>query len=41
MDLSMGKAEKAVAFYDSALAHDRNCYSAWLGRGTALKFLNR
>ena len=39
--LSMGKAEEAVTFYDSALTHDRNCYSAWLGKGTALKFLNR
>lgn len=41
MHLSMGKAKEAVAFYDSALDQDRNCYSAWLGKGTALKFLNR
>ena len=41
LHLSMGKAEEAIAIYDSALAHDRNCYSAWLGKGTALKLLRR
>ena len=41
LHLSTGKAEEAIAIYDSALAHDRNFYSAWLGKGTALKFLHR
>lgn len=41
MHLSVGEPEKAVVYYDTALAHDRDCYAAWLGKGTALKFLNR
>ena len=41
LHLSMGKAEEAIEFYNSALTYDCNCYSAWLGKGTALKFLNR
>ena len=41
MHLSMGDAEEALELYDSALTHDRNCYSAWLGKGTALKLLKR
>ena len=41
MYLSMGKVEEAIEFYDSALTNDRNCYSAWLGKGTALKILKR
>jgi len=39
--LSKGKAEEAIAFYDTALNHDRNCFNAWLGKGTALKILKR
>ena len=39
--LSMGKTEEAIAFYDSALTDDRDCYAAWLGKGTALKLLKR
>ena len=39
--LSMGKTEEAIAFYNSALTNDRDCYAAWLGKGTALKLLNR
>jgi tetratricopeptide (TPR) repeat protein len=41
MHLSMGKAKEAVALYDSVLTNDCNCYSAWLGKGTALKSLSR
>jgi len=41
MHLSMGEAEEALELYDSALTLDQNCYSAWLGKGTALKLLKR
>lgn len=39
--LSKGEAEEAIAFYDTALIHDRDCFKAWLGKGTALKLLKR
>jgi tetratricopeptide (TPR) repeat protein len=41
MHLSIGEAEDALELYDSALTLDRNCYAAWLGKGTALKILKR
>ena len=41
MHLSMGETEEALELYDSALTLDRNCYAAWLGKGTALKLLKR
>lgn len=41
MHLSIGKAEDALELYESALTLDRNCYAAWLGKGTALKILKR
>jgi tetratricopeptide (TPR) repeat protein len=41
MHLSMGETEEALELYDSALTLDRNCYAAWLGKGTAMKLLKR
>ncbi len=41
LHLSKGKAAKAISFYDTVLNHDRNCFNAWLGKGTALKTLKR
>lgn len=37
----MGKSEEAIRLYDSALNHDSGCFPAWLGKGAALKQLNR
>jgi len=39
--LSNGGAEEAIELYDTALNHDRNCFNAWLGKGTGLKLLKR
>ena len=39
--LSNSEAEKAIILFDTVLAHDQNCFSAWLGKGTALKLLQR
>ena len=39
--LASNKHFEALELYDSALTLDRNCYAAWLGKGTAMKLLKR
>ena len=41
LHLSSGEPEKAIEQYDLALAEDEKSYVAWLGKGSALKLLDR